>query len=62
MTQTELTLQQGQSIRIGSDIVLCITTNKRKGRGSNGNAAAIGIDAPRDVSIKRAELLERRAS
>jgi carbon storage regulator len=46
-----LTRKAGQSIKIGDHITITVTKIK-------GNAAALGIDAPRHVVVKRAELAE----
>jgi len=44
-----LSRKAGESIQIGDDIVVTITRIQ-------GNRIQIGIDAPRDVSIRRSEL------
>ena len=50
-----LTRKQNQSIRIGDHITISVVRIK-------GNTIQIGIDAPRDVSVVRSELLTRDAS
>ncbi len=44
-----LTRRDGESIRIGDDIMVTVLN-------VNGNQVKIGIDAPRDVEIMREEL------
>ena len=45
-----LSRKEGERIRIGHDIELVVLKSK-------GNRVALGISAPKDVSIKRTELL-----
>ena len=47
-----LSRKQGESIVIAGGITITITKLK-------GNSVVIGIDAPKDVSIRRTELCER---
>lgn len=46
-----LTRRQGDKIRIGDDVVVCLVQLK-------GNQARIGIDAPADVVVDREEIFQ----
>lgn len=50
-----LTRRLGEKILIGNDIVITIAELEH-------NKVRIGIDAPKQVVIKRAELLDREAA
>jgi carbon storage regulator len=50
-----LTRQLGEAITIGDEIVLRVT-------GMSGIQVKIGIQAPREVTVMREELLAKRAS
>jgi carbon storage regulator len=47
-----LTRNEGQAIRIGDDVKLTVVSTK-------GGQVRIGIEAPRDLTILRAELVDR---
>jgi carbon storage regulator len=49
-----LTRRTGESLRISDDIVVTIVETK-------GNQVRVGIEAPQDVTVVRAELLERES-
>ena len=48
-----LSRRPDEAIRIGEDVVLTVLEVK-------GKAVRIGVDAPRDVRVDRAEVAERR--
>jgi len=50
-----LTRKHKQQIHIGDNIVITVQQIK-------GTSVRIGIEAPREISIRRSELLERDAS
>jgi carbon storage regulator len=47
-----LTRRTGEAIRVGHDIVATIM-------GLKGNQVRLGIDAPKEVAVHRAEIYER---
>ena len=50
-----LTRKAGETIKLGDDIVITVTQVR-------GAQVHIGIDAPRDINIRRGELDERKSS
>jgi len=54
MSQLVLTRQVGESIAIGSDIVVTVVEVR-------GGAVRLGIDAPREVVIERPEAKRKEA-
>ncbi|MEE4110016.1 MAG: carbon storage regulator CsrA, partial [Halieaceae bacterium] len=47
-----LTRKEGESLRLGDDIVVTVV-------GVKGGAVRIGVTAPRDVAVHREEVYER---
>ena len=47
-----LTRRMGESLEIGDNITITVL-------GVKGNQARLGVDAPRDVSVHREEILNR---
>lgn len=47
-----LTRKEGQTIRVGQDVLIVIKRVK-------GSYVSVGIDAPLDLTIRRGELTER---
>ncbi|MBO6009244.1 MAG: carbon storage regulator CsrA [Ruminobacter sp.] len=50
-----LTRRLGEAITIGKDVKLTVLSIK-------GNQVRIGVDAPKEVSIQRSELIEKKDS
>ncbi|MBQ3775233.1 MAG: carbon storage regulator CsrA [Ruminobacter sp.] len=48
-----LTRRLGEAITIGKDVKLTVLSIK-------GNQVRIGVDAPKEVSIQRSELIEKK--
>ncbi len=55
MTELVLTRRVGEAIAIGKDIVVTVVEIR-------GGACRLGVAAPREVAVNRAELLEGLAS
>lgn len=47
-----LTRKEGESLRLGDDIVITVV-------GVKGGAVRLGIDAPRDLAVHREEIYRR---
>jgi carbon storage regulator len=50
-----LSRKAGESVRVGDDVVITILDVR-------GDVVRVGIDAPRSVSVQRAELIEQLES